>query len=127
MSAERPAEDTACAFDRKADPCVIVIFGAAGDLTKRKLLPALHNLRAHALLTDQFAVVGVARRELPAQTFRDQMTSEVQALSATARGPSWSDFASHLYYSYGDFASSATYGRLATFRRMHDEDAMAKE
>src|SRR5215467_6015590 len=106
-------EKPACAFDRKGDPCIIVIFGAAGDLNKRKLLPALHNLRANRLLPDEFAVVGVARRELSHQVFREQTTREVQALSATTRGPSWIDFAARLYYSYGDFGEGATYERLA--------------
>jgi glucose-6-phosphate 1-dehydrogenase len=111
---EQAGEGGARTFDRQADPCVIVIFGAAGDLTKRKLLPALHNLRTHGLLTDRFAIMGVARRELPVPAFRDQMASEVQALSTTARGPSWSELASRLYYSHGDFGAAATYDRLAT-------------
>ena len=46
------------------DPCTVVIFGAAGDLTKRKLLPALYNLKVHELLPAAYAVVGVARKAL---------------------------------------------------------------
>ena len=42
-------------------PCILVIFGAAGDLTKRKLIPALYNLRKNDLLPDNFAIIGVAR------------------------------------------------------------------
>ena len=57
---------------RPAPPCTVVIFGAAGDLTKRKLVPALYNLSAHGLLPREFAIVGVARRD---QTTSSSATS----------------------------------------------------
>ena len=47
---------------RAAGPCAIVIFGAAGDLTKRKLLPALYNLKVHGLLPHELAIIGVTRK-----------------------------------------------------------------
>ena len=50
--------------ERVPDPCVVVIFGASGDLTKRKLLPALYHLEQAGNLPEKFAVVGVARRPL---------------------------------------------------------------
>src|SRR3954464_2897089 len=50
--------------ERKPDPCIVVIFGASGDLTKRKLLPALYHLQQAKLLPENFSVVGVARRDL---------------------------------------------------------------
>jgi len=62
--------DTASASVRKADPCVMVIFGATGDLTRRKLLPALCNLAAANLLTDHLAIIGFARRGVTTETFR---------------------------------------------------------
>ena len=52
------------AEERKALPCAIVIFGASGDLTKRKLLPALYNLRVHGLLAPEFAIIGLGRTEM---------------------------------------------------------------
>ena len=52
--------------ERIPEPCVVVIFGASGDLTKRKLLPALYHLEQAGLLPEDFAVVGVARRDLSA-------------------------------------------------------------
>ena len=51
------------------DPCVMVIFGASGDLTKRKLIPALYNLAKDDLLSRQFAVVGSARRPMTNEAF----------------------------------------------------------
>ena len=53
-----------------AAPCTMVIFGASGDLTKRKLLPALYNLRKAGLLSDHFAVIGVARSPMTDDEFR---------------------------------------------------------
>ena len=63
---------------RRADPCAFVIFGAAGDLTKRLLLPALYNLAAGQLLPDAFAVVGVARAEMSDDEFRRQMADALK-------------------------------------------------
>jgi len=57
---------------RLPEPCIFVVFGASGDLTKRKLLPALFHLRQVGLLPEEFAVVGVARRDL-SETFVPEM------------------------------------------------------
>ena len=64
--------------ERKPDPCVVVIFGASGDLTKRKLLPALYHLEQGGLLPSEIAVVGVARRSLE-QTFPPDMREGIIA------------------------------------------------
>ena len=58
---------------RQADPCVLVIFGASGDLTRRLLVPSLYNLAHDKLLTENFAVVGVARNESTHEEFRQAM------------------------------------------------------
>ena len=58
---------------RPADPCCLVIFGASGDLTHRKLVPALYNLAASELLPDAFALIGVARSESSSDAFRDDL------------------------------------------------------
>ncbi len=58
---------------RAADPCTLVVFGASGDLTHRLLLPALYNLAADKLLSDAFALVGVARSEISNEDFRDEL------------------------------------------------------
>src|SRR5215212_4540700 len=56
-----------------AGPCTLVLFGASGDLVKRKLIPALYNLVREKLLPEEFAVVGFARRDTSSQDFREQM------------------------------------------------------
>lgn len=71
-SEAKAAPATAPRAVRTPDPCLVVIFGASGDLTKRKLLPALYHLEQDGLLPEDFAVVGVARRDLSA-TFGHDM------------------------------------------------------
>ena len=61
---------------RIPEPCIVVVFGASGDLTKRKLLPALFHLKQAGLLREEFAVVGMARRDL-SQTFVPDMKDRI--------------------------------------------------
>ncbi len=63
---------------RRPEPCVLVIFGASGDLTSRKLMPALYSLAFRRLLPDHFAVVGAARSQESDDEFRDRMKEAVQ-------------------------------------------------
>jgi glucose-6-phosphate 1-dehydrogenase len=63
---------------RSPDPCVLVIFGASGDLTQRKLMPALYSLAFRRLLPEHFAVVGVSRTEMTTEEFRQQMREAVE-------------------------------------------------
>src|SRR6266571_8649696 len=72
ISRTSSAQDTAPA-GRPAGPCAMVIFGASGDLTQRKLLPALVNLARDNLLPRDFAVIGLARRPMSDQDFRRKM------------------------------------------------------
>jgi glucose-6-phosphate 1-dehydrogenase len=91
-------------------PCVLVLFGAAGDLTKRKLAPALFNLVKAGLLPDNFAMLGVSVDDLSPEQFRDQLTG---FLPAEDRGTkAWEWFTERLYYQRGDFGDSATYAGL---------------
>src|ERR1700680_715148 len=63
---------------RPADPCVMVIFGAAGDLTSRKLIPALYNLAKANLLSREFAIVGLSHGAMSTEQFRQKVTSDVK-------------------------------------------------
>jgi len=104
------------------DPCTIVIFGAAGDLTKRKLLPALYNLRCHGLLPRDFAVVGVARKELSHDVFRDQQSADIKEFATTKVDEAvWGDFKGRLYYVSGEFTDAATYQKLSALLREVDQ------
>ena len=95
---------------RPGDPCAFVVFGAMGDLTKRKLLPALHNLRANGLLPRDFAFIGVARRPLDDRTYREYAAA---ATGETGSGKEDDDFSSRVHYVKGDFEDPATYEALS--------------
>ena len=77
---------------RPASPCTVVIFGAAGDLTKRKLIPALYNLKANGLLPREFAVVGVTRKPKSHEQFREELSQDIHDF-ATVRvdEPLWKE------------------------------------
>src|SRR5437016_4048327 len=102
-------EDEFNATDRPAGPCVMVVFGAAGDLTKRKLVPALYNLGKENLLPTNFAVVGVSVDDLNDDAFREQVTA---FLNKEDHGSAaWQWFSERLKYERGEFADSNTYER----------------
>ncbi len=97
---------------RAAGPCVLVLFGASGDLTKRKLVPALFNLAKVKLLPRNFAVVGVSFDDLSLEKFRDQVTGFLQPEDRGTEAWDW--FTERLYYQRGDFGDPTTYSTLAT-------------
>ena len=99
---------------RVADSCAIVIFGASGDLTKRKLLPSLYNLGAYHLLPPDFSIIGVARRPLSDDVFRDQLGKDLAELGTQPVDPNlWSKFRERISYCAGEFDNPATYEKLA--------------
>jgi glucose-6-phosphate 1-dehydrogenase len=101
---------------RRADPCTLVIFGAHGDLTMRKLLPALYELAHEQLLPDDFALLGVARESMGDDAFRDLMRTSI-ASSDEIHGFDEKVFewlASRSFFCPGDFTDAATYERLKT-------------
>src|SRR5215472_11544354 len=94
-------------------PCVLVIFGAAGDLTKRKLIPALYNLRKNNLFPDGFAVIGVARAEMSDDEFRRRLRNDMnQFATEKVDAPTWDWLAQRLFYHSGDFDDDQTFARL---------------
>jgi glucose-6-phosphate 1-dehydrogenase len=108
-----PFQDT-LRFERQVPPCVIVIFGANGDLTKRKLLPALYRLAFDRRLAAGFAIVGISRTPLSDDEFREKMRASVEQFSEdTKLDPAvWSDFARGLYYVAGDINDKDLYNHL---------------
>jgi glucose-6-phosphate 1-dehydrogenase len=100
--------------DRTSDACTVVIFGASGDLTRRKLVPALYNLAWGRLLPGGFAVVGVARREKSEASFRAELKEAVAAFSR--RKPIdegvWADFERGVGYVRGAAGDASTYQAL---------------
>src|SRR5215831_8638846 len=97
----------------QAPPCAMVIFGAAGDLTKRKLIPALYNLAKSNLLSSEFAIVGVARAEMSNDDFRRKLREEIHDFATgTVESDLWEWLERRLYYLPGDFGDPNTYQQL---------------
>ncbi len=110
--------------DRTIDACAVVIFGASGDLTRRKLMPALYNLALGRLLPGGFAVVGVARREKSHEGFRADMKEAVSKFSRKkpVDAALWTDFERGISYVPGTFEDPATYKNLREHLAKLDEE-----
>jgi glucose-6-phosphate 1-dehydrogenase len=105
-----------------APPCVLVIFGASGDLAKRKLIPAVYNLAASGFLPEEFAVLGVSRSELSADEFRRKMSEDLPSFETGTLDPQRVEWlTSRLSYLAGDFDQPETYERLRAALSAVDE------
>jgi glucose-6-phosphate 1-dehydrogenase len=98
---------------KPAPPCVLVIFGAAGDLTRRLLMPALYNLRCGKLLPDDFRIIGIARADQSDETFRQAFDSSMRGFAEGAEnGAEWKWLRERISYLKGDLEDAATYRAL---------------
>src|SRR5437870_12926585 len=89
----------------RGDACIMIIFGASEDLTKRLLVPALYNLTCDGLLPDGFAIVGMAMDELTTEEFRTRMSNDIERYSTRKEfdASAWDLLAGRLYYTPGRF------------------------
>ncbi len=101
-----------------AGPCVLVLFGAAGDLTKRKLAPSVFNLAKAKLLPKEFAILGISVDDLSPEQFRTQLTGFLRDEDRGTGVYQW--FTERLYYERGDFADPQTFTRIT--QRLLDID-----
>ncbi|MBL8861707.1 MAG: glucose-6-phosphate dehydrogenase [Planctomycetes bacterium] len=109
-----PASELVNPYARPVGPATIVIFGAAGDLTKRKLIPALCNLWSENLLAQGCAIVGVGRTALDTATYRKRVAEDVAKYATHQLPPSVvEDVISRLYYVAADFTDPASYALIA--------------
>src|SRR6266702_3323762 len=122
-TAEQPKAAAPPRIGKQGDPCVMVIFGAAGDLTGRMLIPALYNLARAGLLSKEFAVVGVARTELSNDDFRKRVHDDIKAYCGECVDDElWDSFSKRFYYFTGDFGNDALYPQLKDFLNKIDQD-----
>jgi glucose-6-phosphate 1-dehydrogenase len=110
-------ETTVCRLDSQrkvVEPCSIVIFGASGDLTSRKLIPALYHLFKDNQLPPAFRIVGFARREKTDESFRAELREAIGKFSRTkpVDDAVWNKFAEHIVYCMGDLTDLAAYQKL---------------
>ncbi len=112
------------ADNKVVDPCVVVIFGATGDLTSRKLFPALYNLARDGQLPSHFACVGFARREKTHEQFRGEMQKAVGEFSRVKPLDEnlWSSFNNQIYYHSSNFDDDKGYDDLRTFLEQLDKE-----
>src|SRR6266571_396594 len=98
-----------------AEPCTVILFGASGDLAKRKVIPAMYDLATHNALGSRYAIVGFARTAMSEESFRTTLCEAAKTISEV--GPidpkQWDDFASNVFYSQGDYANQEAYAQLA--------------
>lgn len=100
--------------ERSAPPCVLVIFGASGDLTRRKLMPAIFSLARAQKLAPSFSIVGVSNSPWNNEEFRRQMQQGVTEFCGGAPdADTWDDFARRMHYLNGNFEDPALYRQLA--------------
>jgi glucose-6-phosphate 1-dehydrogenase len=108
---------------RPADPCVMVIFGAGGDLTGRKLIPALYNLAKAELLSREFAIVGTSHSKMSNDAFRQKVAEDIKSYAGGNVDQDiveW--FAKRLYYVSGEFDDKNVYAQLKDFLKKVDQD-----
>jgi glucose-6-phosphate 1-dehydrogenase len=109
-----------------AEPCTVVLFGASGDLAKRKVIPAMYDLAVHQSLGSRYAIVGFARTAMTDESFRNLLAEAAKSISEV--GPidpkQWDEFAANLYYCQGDYDNPDSYSqlvkRLSELEQAHD-------
>src|SRR5260370_31637819 len=107
---------------RVPDPCIFVVFGASGDLTKRKLLPALFHLRQAGLLPEEFAIVGVARRDLSGTFVPDMQDGIVKGGGVAETDLRLGSFLDRVKYFQTDFNDDDRFERLKHYLAELDEE-----
>ena len=101
-------------YGATADSCTVILFGASGDLAKRKVIPAMYDLAQYNSLGACYAIIGFARTPMTDETFRSNVGEAAKTISEV--GPidpqKWSDFAANLFYTAGDYSDPDSYVRL---------------
>jgi glucose-6-phosphate 1-dehydrogenase len=109
-----------CMIGTIPDPCAIIIVGASGDLTSRKVIPALFNLYLCGSLPDPFLIIGCARTGLTDQAFRDNMKEAISA-SGNFNPSRWESFSSSIHYRTIDYDDLSSFISLAEFLKNPDK------
>ncbi|MDP9146591.1 MAG: glucose-6-phosphate dehydrogenase [Acidobacteriota bacterium] len=116
MATDNAKTDSSGAYAPSAEPCAVVLFGASGDLAKRKVVPALYDLAMHQSLGPRYVIVGFARTAMTDEKFQNSLGEAAKSISEV--GPidskQWDEFASNLHYCQGDYDNPDAYTRLAT-------------
>jgi glucose-6-phosphate 1-dehydrogenase len=106
--------------EQRADPCGIIIFGASGDLSSRKLIPSLYNLAGRGLLPTRFYILGCGRTPMDDTAFRGMMSEALRAKAGGGGQGALEEFVGHLHYQSGDYTDMQLYADLS--KRFRDLD-----
>lgn len=111
---------------KQVEPCSIVIFGASGDLTSRKLIPALYHLHLDKQLPTAFRIIGFARRDKTDESWRGELREDLVRFSRTQPVDelAWKEFAAKVHYCRGDLADAEAYERLKTQLESTDDERL---
>ena len=109
--------------DRVPEPQILIIFGASGDLTQRKLVPALYQMKLERRLPSELTIVGVARREWSHDYFREQMRIGIEEFGGGLQSQElWNDFAKGIFYCPGNIDKPEDYQKLKELLNQLDEE-----
>ncbi|MDE5119886.1 MAG: glucose-6-phosphate dehydrogenase, partial [Trichodesmium sp. St19_bin1] len=109
--------------DRVPEPQILIIFGASGDLTQRKLVPALYQMKLERRLPSELTIVGVARREWSHDYFREQMRIGIEEFGGGLQSQElWNDFAKGIFYCPGNIDQPEDYQKLKELLNQLDEE-----
>jgi len=131
LSPEDLDELMICRLDRvrrEVEPCSIVIFGASGDLTSRKLIPALYHLHLEKSLPKNYRILGFARREKTDESWREELRDALGKFSRTkpVNEEQWNAFAAKIHYCEGDIQDASSFKRLKARLRESENAALAQ-
>ncbi|HIK31002.1 MAG TPA: glucose-6-phosphate dehydrogenase [Oscillatoriales cyanobacterium M59_W2019_021] len=108
--------------DRVPEPQILVIFGASGDLTQRKLVPSIYQMKLERRLPPELTIVGVARRDWSHDFFREHLREGIEQFGGGLQsGATWNEFAKGLFYCPGDIDRAESYQKLKAFLGELDE------
>src|SRR5277367_924855 len=109
------AQNKPFGYGNVVEPCTVVLFGASGDLAKRKVIPAMFDLAIHKALGACYGIIGFSRTAMTDESFRATIGEAAKTISEV--GPidpqQWSEFAANLYYSTGEYGKPESYANLA--------------
>jgi glucose-6-phosphate 1-dehydrogenase len=111
---------------RLIEPCTVVIFGASGDLTSRKLIPALYHLALEGALPTPYRIIGFARREKTDESFRAELRTALDQFSRTkpVQPEIWKSFSENLFYCQADISDPSGYEKLSALIRSSDHEKL---
>jgi glucose-6-phosphate 1-dehydrogenase len=112
-------------YGGRSEPCAIVVFGASGDLAKRKVIPAMYDLAHSGALGEHYSIIGFARTQITDDAFRQSLGEAAKTISEV--GPidpaKWDAFAANLHYCQGDYGDAESFARLS--KKLDELDAQA--